>query len=202
LDQTKPVGSQVVDRLLDDIVLNGKIISVSGDSGQSILDNSLGALNGSWALVDGVLGIKIEVDSVISKSLKIGPAASSFSAVRKRRAHVGREVTEDVDKGLFVLLHLSKTHSLRDVAQIVVRPGVGSNLMALGNHTLDDGWVRSSRINLTLTVVVSGNEESSSGTIREEDIKQVVGIFGWTVVEGQANHLCNSAVIDIIGVRD
>jgi hypothetical protein len=78
-----------------------------------------------------------------------------------------------------------------------MRPGVRSDLVALGVHTLDDIDELGRDINLTLVDVVSSDEESSLRVIAGEDIQDVVGEdLLWAIIVGQRNGTGCDAVVN------
>lgn len=60
------------------------------------------------------------------------------------------------------------------------------NLMTFIVHTLDDFRPFRCCVNLTFAVVVGSNEERCLGLGLLEDIKELMGVVGRTIVEGQS----------------
>jgi hypothetical protein len=121
-----------------DIVRDNKPISTVGSllTSNVALKVVLGLLNQVRVVQEIVLGIEIEVDNVVTKRLQIGLAVGV--AAGKRRAHVGRENTEDVVQSNLVVVHLVLPLSGGDRSKILVAPRVGRDLMPSSIHTLDD----------------------------------------------------------------
>ena len=67
-------------------------------------------------------------------------------------------------------------------------PGVGSKLVALRVHALEDTAELRSDVNLSLVDVVSSDEESSLGVVGSHNIEDVAGEdFLWAIVVGDGN---------------
>jgi hypothetical protein len=90
------VFRQIVRGLLVDIMRNDKPVSTVGSLLASYITNEiiLCLLNQIRIVKEIVLGVKIEVDNVVAKSLEI--CLTIGVAAGERRAHVGWENAEDV----------------------------------------------------------------------------------------------------------
>jgi hypothetical protein len=104
---------------------------------------------------------------------------AGWATARIRGSHVRRVFSDDVANGHFVLDHLVVPLSISDVRQILVRPCVASNLMALCYHTLDDVGPRGCRVDSTFAKVVPRDEEGSLEAIGGELVEDLGGIEVW-----------------------
>ena len=74
---------------------------------------------------------------------------------------------------------------------------MGSKLVALRVHALEDIAELRSNVNLSLVDVVSGDEESSLGVVRSHDIENVAGEDPlWAIVVGNGNCARCGATVD------
>ena len=121
LDQIKEVRGQVGDGLLDEVMLDSKIIRGTTCT-QHLLDNVFGLLDRGRIQV--ILCIQIKVDPMISKSLHVDPTARFSTALRVRWSHVRRIFPNDVGNRSLVLHHLILADGRRDVREAVMRPSV------------------------------------------------------------------------------
>lgn len=74
--------------------------------------------------------------------------------------------------------------------------------MALGNHSPDQVWVRSSGVNLSLPIIIARDEECGLKSILLEGIKKLCSIVVRSVIICQRNHIVCNTVVDVISVRD
>lgn len=63
-------------------------------------------------------------------------------------------------------------------------PGVGCDLVALGNHPLYYGWVRRRGVNWAFANVVAGDEERSMETICFQGVEELIRVEIRTIVVG------------------
>lgn len=87
------------------------------------------------------MSVKVEVDSVVSKSLHVRPASGLFGTVGVWWSHIGWPHANDVVECHFILDHLGDTEVMGNVGERVVRPSVRSDLVTFGDHSLDQAWV-------------------------------------------------------------
>ncbi len=136
----------------------------------------------SWERVQVVLGVEVKVDAVVSQCFHVGLAAGNNVTLRVRGAHVGGVLADDVGDSALVLDHLLFTHIGCDIGETVVGPSVGGDLVTLGNHTLDDGRIRSCRVNRTFAEIVARHEESGVEAELLQYVQQLVCVKVWSVV--------------------
>lgn len=139
-------------------------IVCGADRPQDLLDDSLGILDAVG--IEVILGVKVKVDSVITKSLHVRPTAGSLIALRVRGSHVGRVLSDDIGDCSLVLDHLLLTHIRRDVGQAIVRPGMRGDLVTLSDHTRNEAWVWRGLIDGAFVQVVASHEERRFEAIR------------------------------------
>jgi hypothetical protein len=76
-------------------------------------------------------------------------------------------------------------------------PGVGSKLVTLRVHALEDIAELRSNVNLPLVDVVSGDEESSLGVVRSHDVEDMTSEhLLWSIVVGYGNCAGCCATVD------
>jgi len=78
-----------------------------------------------------------------------------------RRPHICWEITQDVPESHFIVDHLVLEMSVIKTGQILMRPGVRGDLVALSDHPLDNSSPLGSSINWTLSKIVSSDHECS-----------------------------------------
>ncbi len=126
-------------------------------------------------------------------------------AVRAASCHwrpkVGRDDAQDVIESNLVVEDLCPPLGGSRRAQVLVTPAVAPNLVALGNHSLDDGrvsrlWV----VDLALSSIVSDNEECGPHVVALEQIQQLRGVNVRPIVERQRDLPRHGAVADIDAV--
>jgi hypothetical protein len=134
---------------------------------------------------------------VVTKISHILFAARLSSAAGVWGTHVGWDLANNVAKSHLVLDHLVVTILLRDSAQVQMCPGVGSKLVALRVHTLEDIAELRSNVNLSLVDVVSSDEESRLSIVRGHDIEDVAGENPlWAIVVGDGDCARCGATVD------
>lgn len=146
-----------------DVVLDVKPLGTSSSSGTSLGDVAIEPVLGALDLVGRVLvvviGVDVEVDDVVAEISHVSLALTGAAGVGG--THVGGNLANDVAESHLVLDHLGLAVFLRDCAQVQVSPGVGSKLVTLRVHTLEDVNKLGGDVYLTLVDVVAGNEEGS-----------------------------------------
>ena len=108
-DQTIVITSQICNRLLNDVVLNRKIVC-DPCSAERGFYNVFGCLNLSRKWIEVVLSIEIEVDAMISEGFHVGLAARRSIALRVWWAHIRGIFADYVGEGSLVLDHLLLSH--------------------------------------------------------------------------------------------
>ena len=184
LDETVVVAGQVRDRLLDNVMLYREVVGDTLALGVSEgrFDNVFGVLDLCRQRVQVVLSIEIKVDAVVAKGFHVRLAARRGVALGVGRAHIGWVFADDVGKGALVLAHLGFAHIRRDVLEGIVGPGVRGDLVALGNHTLNDRGVGSGGVDRTLSKVVAGDEKGCVEAELLEYVEKLAGIKVWAIV--------------------
>jgi len=61
-------------------------------------------------------------------------------------------------------------------------PGVRGNLVALGNHTLDQVRIRCSEVDSSLAVVVASDEESRVEIVYLEQVEKLCCVVVWPII--------------------
>jgi hypothetical protein len=170
-----------------DVVADDKpvtIVWVSAVTGvNTVLEVILGDLNLLGGQLVVVVGIEIEVGNDVTK---ITHNLLALGITRRvRRAHVCGIFADDVTDGHLVLDHLIVNLLLRDETEVLVGPGVGSDLMAIVIHLLDDACPVF--VNGTFSDVVSSDEEGSVGSTCLKLGHNVLGVDVWAIVVGDRN---------------
>lgn len=194
----------------DSKIESGKLVDVVSD-GKLALSGRVGGVDGiaevvlsNLNLLAGelvvVIGIQIEVRDDVSELSK--DILANSVARRIRRAHICRVFANNVADGHLILDHLVIDLSLSDLGEILVRPGVGSDLVTLCDHASDDSTPL--LINGTLAKVNTSDEEGSFETGSSELIQDLVSVDVWTVIVSNGNGSwlatrvdASTAVVDI-----
>lgn len=122
--------------VLVDVVLDVQVAAVARRAGQHGLVPKVHAeLDLVGLRVEVALGVEIEVGDVVAQVGHLSLALGSADGVR--RAHVGREETENVHEGNLVVDHLVLALGERHLIQVLVGPRVAGNLVTIGNHSLE-----------------------------------------------------------------
>jgi len=201
------VGEGVGAELMD-IVGNGKarlrFIFCLGS-----IDTALEVVFGILDLLLGelvvVIGIQVEGCDNIAESLQICLTRGSVTG-RVRWAHVSRVLAENVTNSHLVLHHLVVTLLLCDFVEVLVRPSVTGNLVALRIHSLDD--TTPVLVNGTFADIVTSYEEGSLCVVLVKLSQNIVSVDVWTVIISQSNSVLlhtradtYTAVLDISKLR-
>jgi hypothetical protein len=178
-----------------DVVANCETVSGSRTAGSGIedaLEVVLGDLDvRELVVVVGVLrksvrvsrGVRIweayqvKVRNNISEILQDGLARGV--AGRIRWTHISRVLSDDVSNGHFILDHLVVALSISDDGEILMTPRMAGNLVALGDHTLDDVGPGSGGVNGAFAQVDAGYEEGCFETICGELIENLSCVKVW-----------------------
>ena len=181
--------SEVVDGLLMDVVSDDQPGFV-GDLPwiHSLVEDVLGDLDGVGTVVGVVTSVEVVQDNMVSKLTQVIKTARLGKAARVRRTHVSREAAQNVTKSHLILQELVFALVVRDLAKILVRPGVAGNLMAFELHAFDQcapGHVEV--IDRTLATVVARNEEGRLGVVPLQQTEKFFGVFSRAIVERQSN---------------
>ena len=202
LDDIEVVTRQVCDTLLVDIMLYAEEIAPSWGTCKRRLDDIFADLDVRRQGVQVVLGIEVEVDTVIAQLLHISLATRSRTTLRVGRTHVGRVFANDVGNGALVVSHLFDAFGRADGIEGVVGPGVGGDLVAFGNHALDQGWVWCGRVDSAFSKIIACDEESGAEAVGFEDVEELRGVKIGTVVVSQGNDVLRNTIVDVGSVRD
>ena len=185
--------SQVESGELVDVVTDSKLAVRSRVGGiDSITEVVLSILDLRRSEVVVVIGVQVEVRDYVAKFLQ--NVLTDIVARRIRRAHVGGIFSENVTDCHLVLDHLVVDLSLGDEGKVLVRPGMGSDLVTFGLHALDDSGPL--LIDSTLADVVTGNEEGGLESGSVELVKNLVSVDVWAIIVGDGNGACLLASID------
>lgn len=162
---------------------------------------SLEVVLGVLDLVDVVLvivvGVNVKIGDVVTEISHVLLATRFSCTARVRGAHVCRNLAEDVTEGHLVLPHLLLAVNGGDGAQVQMSPGVGSDMMTLRVHALDDAGELRSRVDFSLVDVVASDEESRLSIVGLEDVKNVGGVvLLWAIIVGQSNCARGDAIVD------
>lgn len=167
-----------------DVVGNGKLALGSWVGAvNSIAEVVLSGLDLDGSELVVVIGIQVEVGDDVAKPLE--NILADAVARRVRRTHVGRVFADDVADSHLVLDHLVVDLSLGDLGEILVGPSVRSDLVTLGDHTLDD--TAPLLINRTFADVDTGNEEGGLEASRSELVQNLVSVDVWAVIVSDGN---------------
>jgi hypothetical protein len=184
-----------------DVVLNIEPSGASRSSravgGNVTGEPVLGVLDQKRRILFVVVGINIEVDDMVTKVGQISLALTNTAGVR--RAHVGGDLANNVAKSHLVLPHLLLAVDLGDGTQVQMGPGVGSNLMTLSIHALDNVNELGCDIDLALADVVASNEEGSLCVVLLHQVQDVRGKnLLWAVIVGESNSTRLDTSVDSI----
>lgn len=189
------------------VVSNDKPVSIRRIIRRDVtLEKVLGVLDQGRRVHEIVLGIKVEIDDMVTQILEIRVAARSRVAVRIWRTHVGGEEAQDIVERDLVVVHLVKTLLLCELilglnwcgrAEILVTPGVRCNLMTSTMHALNQGRPGIVRIvDLTFAQVIACDEESRRHVVFLQDIQYRLGIDIGAIIESQSHGSCYRAIVD------
>ena len=184
--------------MLDDVVLNGKVI-IRG-LGEECRSNVKGGVNLCWEWVEVILGVEVKVDPVVAEGFQVGLATRCGAALRIRGSHVGGIFAYDVGDCPLILHHLLHTLVVCDIRQTVVRPGVRSDLVAFGDHAIDEGWVWSSGVNCTFAEIIARHEERGLEAVQLQEIQELSRVQIRSVIVCQRYHVCFGAIVYIVSV--
>jgi hypothetical protein len=85
-------------------------------------------------------------------------------------------------------MHLIHKLLLRQVAKILMRPGMARYLVTIGMHSSEDGRVSSLlNVNLSLSQIVAGDEEGRFGFVASQDVEKMPGEIERSVIESQGD---------------
>lgn len=208
------VDGEVYGAQLVDVVGDGKLVTVSTHDlrvialvnailevvlrvldelrGQVQVVYSLLAMQKSILNVKPTSGVQIEVGDNITK---LGQnVLAGVSAGRVRWAHVSWVFAENVSNGHLVLDHLVIDLLLSNGAEVLVRPGVTGDLVALVVHLLDD--TRPVLVDSTLANVVTSKEESSVKSGILEELEYSLSVDVWSIIIGDGHSAGVLATVD------
>ena len=170
--------SELVGGLVDDIVRdgNGRVLlrrhvllgHITAEPVERVLKGVPGVL-----LV--VIGIELEVDDVVTHVLHKLLTSRFGGAARERWANVGGDLSDNVVERHLEVDDLVFAGIRIDLRQVEMRPCVRGDLMSLRIHTLDHVDELLGLVNLSLSDVVSGNEEGSLCVVLLEEIQDSCG---------------------------
>jgi hypothetical protein len=169
-----------------DIVGNCKPVSVGSSAVNTSLEVVLGSLDLLRSELVVVVGVQIEGGDDVAECLQVS-LASCCVASRVRGTHIGGVFADDVADGHLVLDHLIETLLLGDFIEVLVRPSMAGNLMALGVHVLDN--TPPVLINGAFAKVVASNEEGCVGVARLELCHNLLSVDIWAIIVGDGDGL-------------
>jgi hypothetical protein len=197
-DGLEHVLGQVVGSLLVDVVLNveesGTCLNRRAALGDVSKEPILGVLDQVGAVLVVIVGVNVEVDDVVTEVSHVSLALTSAAGVRW--AHVGGDLANNVAESHLVLPHLLLAVNLGNGTEVQVGPGVGSKLVTLGVHTLEDTGEFRSDVDLALVDVVTSDEESGLSVVLLHQVEDVRSEdLLWAIIVGQSNRTrCDTAV--------
>ena len=167
-----------------DVVGNGEL-ALAGwlggvDGVAEVLLSDLNLLAGELVVV---IGVKVKIRNDVSKVLQ--DVLADIVARRVGRTHVCGVFADDVADGHLVLDHLVIDLSLGDGGKILVGPGVGSDLVTIGYHTLDDSLPL--LIDSTLADVVTGDEEGGLEASSGELVENLISVDVRAIIVSDGN---------------
>lgn len=181
-------------------MLDRQEITISGSITQCGSYNILGTLDQKGRWVEVVLSVQIKKHSMVTKGLHIRPATRLLRTLRKRRAHIGRPLANNVIEGHLILHHLLNARCLVDVVQGIMRPRMRRDLMTFRNHAFDQARVWVCGIDGTFPIVIARHEECCSETVLLQNIQELGSVDVWTVVVGKCHHIWFYAIIYVIRI--
>lgn len=119
---------------------------------------------------------------MVTKSQHIIPASRGLCTIRVGGPHIRGPLSNNVVKRHLVLDHLLDSLRTCDVRQRVVTPCVTGDLVALGNHPLNQIWIWCRGIYFSLSIIVTGHEKRSSKVVRLEGIQKLSGVEVWPII--------------------
>jgi hypothetical protein len=173
----KHILSQVIGRLVEDVMTNGEPFVTLLSSSTVLCDKALESvfrrLNFFRCVLVIVIGVNVEVGDVIAEISHVLLTTRRGSAARVRRTHVCWDFSEDVSQGHLVHPHLVLAIEGGNLAEVEMRPSVGSNLVTFRVYTFDNICMLD--INLALVDVGSSHEEGGLGVVALQEVKDVIG---------------------------
>lgn len=186
-------NGQVEGGKLVNVVANSKLASSGGLDGAQVADEVvLSDLDLLRSKLVVVIGVQVEVRDDITQVLQ--DVLADSIARRVGRAHVGGVFADDVADSHLVLDHLVINLSLGDLRKILVGPSVGSNLVTLGYHALNNG--APVLVNSTLANVDTSDKEGGLETGGGKLVKNPVGVDVWAVIVGNSYSSGLAALVD------
>lgn len=148
-----------------------------------------------------VLGVEVEVGYVVSEGGHGGHAGGVAGGVGG--THVGWELADDVADGHFELGHFLAAVGFGEGGEVGVGPGVGGDLVLVGDHAVEYGgvggcWV----VDGALAVVDTGDVEGGFGVVGVEEVEESGGVDVGSVVVGEGDFTFIGTYVDVRGVGD
>ena len=142
-----------------------------------------------------VFSIEVKVGNMITKVAE--DFAAGVIALRVRRAEVGWDDSEDIAECHLVVIDLVVECCGVQGCEILVRPSVRCDLVSSIVHALDDSWVAGGDIiNLSLSIIVTSNEESGGSIIALKNIEHMGSVEIWSIIERQGNISNIDTIVD------
>lgn len=145
-------------------------------------------LKGTLRVLLVIIGIDLKVDDVVAHILKELFTTRFNGTARVRRSNVGWDLSDNVVEGALDIEDLVLASVRIDLGQILMRPCVGRNLMSLCIHPLNYVNEFLSLVNLSLGVVVAGDEEGGLSIVLLEKIEDMCsGVLHRSVIIGDSH---------------
>ena len=120
-----------------------------------------------------------------------------IARLRIRRPHVSREEPQHIPYRHLIEVHLILSLLLSSRAQVLMRPGMRRDLVALGMHAFDDLRVPGCFIvDRTLPHVIARDEKGRFGLIFSENVEDFGGVNVRAIVECEGNVVLIRASVD------
>lgn len=145
------------------------------------------------------ISVQIEIAYNIAEIAHILGATGASAAGRVGRTHISGELAHDIRNSHLKADHLLNALFAGDLVEILMRPGVGGNLMALSNHTLQhSGPGLGLVVNGAFVDVDTGDKESGLEAVGGELVQDVVGVDVGTVIVGDGDGARFNTVVDAL----
>ena len=120
-----------------------------------------------------------------------------------RGAEVGREIAKNIGQGNLVPDDLIMPLLRCQGTQVLVAPSMTADLMPIGAHALDDGWVARGRIlDLSLPTVGAHDKEGRRDVVALQQVEKITRVDVGAVVKRQGDFAKHAAVTDIYTIRN
>jgi len=169
---SKDIISQIIDRLVMDVVFDFQeaVGFVVGSIDGSVPD-VLGVLDQCWTIVQISLSVQVEVSHMIAKfPQKVSTGVIAFGVWRSQ---ISWEIPQNIIESHLIVDDLAVEVRRIQRRQVLMGPGMRSNLVSFCNHSLNDSGPLRSSINRTFSKVVSSDHESGLCIVRQKFVKKI-----------------------------